>query len=65
MPEWRPPLPPSVRRLLEGAEVDGGGNGPTVDRGWGESELTPAERGFAWNSLGQPYATEDFGSVVG
>src|SRR5262249_7863544 len=42
--EWRPPLPASVRRLLAGVEVDGGGNGPTVDRDWGEAELTPAER---------------------
>ncbi len=51
VPEWRPPLPQSVRRLLAGAEVDGGGNGPTVDRDWGESELTPAERVFGWNSF--------------
>ena len=51
VPEWRPPLPQSVRRLLAGVEVDGGGNGPTVDREWGEPELTPAERVFAWNSF--------------
>src|SRR5262249_47069679 len=32
VPEWRPPLPASVQRLLADVEVDGGGNGPTVDR---------------------------------
>ena len=51
VPEWRPPLPQSVRTLLAGVEVEGGGNGPTVDRDWGEPELTPAERVFAWNSF--------------
>ena len=51
VPEWRPTLPPSVRRVLAGVEVDGGGNGPTVDRDWGEDELTPAERVFGWNSF--------------
>ena len=51
VPEWRPPLPQSVRTLLAGVEVDGGGNGPTVDRDWGEPELTPAERVFGWNSF--------------
>ena len=51
VPEWRPPLPPSVRTMLTGVEVDGGGNGPTVDRDWGEPELTPAERVFGWNSF--------------
>jgi acetylornithine deacetylase/succinyl-diaminopimelate desuccinylase-like protein len=51
VPEWRPPLPPAVRRLLAGVEVEGGGNGPAVDRDWGEPELTPAERVFGWNSF--------------
>jgi acetylornithine deacetylase/succinyl-diaminopimelate desuccinylase-like protein len=51
VPEWRPPLPEPVRRLLAGVEVEGGGNGPTVDRDWGEPPLTPAERVFAWNSF--------------
>ena len=51
MPEWRPPLPQSVRRSLEGLEVEGGGNGPRIDRDWGEPELTPAERVFGWNSF--------------
>jgi acetylornithine deacetylase/succinyl-diaminopimelate desuccinylase-like protein len=51
VPEWRPPLPEAVRRLLAGVEVEGGGNGPAVDRDWGEGELSPAERVFAWNSF--------------
>jgi acetylornithine deacetylase/succinyl-diaminopimelate desuccinylase-like protein len=51
VPEWRPPLPPSVRHVLAGVEVDGGGNGPRIDRDWGEPELTPAERVFGWNSF--------------
>ena len=51
VPEWRPPLPAAVRRALAGVEVDGGGNGPTIDRDWGEAELTPAERVFGWNSF--------------
>jgi acetylornithine deacetylase/succinyl-diaminopimelate desuccinylase-like protein len=49
--EWRPPLPQSVRDLLAGVEVDGGEDGPTIDRDWGEPGLTPAERVFAWNSF--------------
>ena len=51
VPEWRPPLPASVRRILQGVEVDGGGNGPKVDHDWGEPELSPAERVFGWNSF--------------
>jgi acetylornithine deacetylase/succinyl-diaminopimelate desuccinylase-like protein len=51
VPEWRPPLPDSVRKLLAGVEVEGGGNGPTIDRDWGEPGLTPAERVYAWNSF--------------
>ncbi len=51
VPEWRPPLPQSVRRSLEGLEVEGGGNGPRIDPDWGEPELTPAERVFGWNSF--------------
>jgi acetylornithine deacetylase/succinyl-diaminopimelate desuccinylase-like protein len=51
VPEWRPELPPSVRRHLAGVEIEAGGNGPTVDRDWGEPELSPAERVFGWNSF--------------
>src|SRR5262249_56011210 len=45
------PLPAAVRHVLAGVEVEGGGNGPTINRDWGEAELTPAERVFAWNSF--------------
>lgn len=51
VPEWRPKLPQSVRAALAGLEVDGGDDGPTIDRDWGEPELTPAERVFGWNSF--------------
>ncbi len=50
VPEWRPPLPQSVRQVLAGVEVDGG-DGPAVERDWGEPDLSPAERVFAWNSF--------------
>jgi acetylornithine deacetylase/succinyl-diaminopimelate desuccinylase-like protein len=40
-----------VRRVLQGVEVDGGEHGPTIDRDWGEPDLTPAERVFGFNSF--------------
>jgi acetylornithine deacetylase/succinyl-diaminopimelate desuccinylase-like protein len=50
--EWRPDsLTPSVREALAGLEVDGGADGPKVDPGWGEPDLTPAERVFGWSSF--------------
>jgi acetylornithine deacetylase/succinyl-diaminopimelate desuccinylase-like protein len=51
VPEWRPPLPDAVREVLKGVEVDGGADGPPIDRDWGEPGLTPAERVFGWNSF--------------
>jgi acetylornithine deacetylase/succinyl-diaminopimelate desuccinylase-like protein len=52
VPEWRPAtLTSSVRRALEGLDVDGGDDGPRVDTGWGEPGLTPAERVFGWCSF--------------
>ena len=45
-----PPIPNSVRKALAGIEP-GEPGGPEIDRGWGEPDLTPAERVFAWNSL--------------
>jgi acetylornithine deacetylase/succinyl-diaminopimelate desuccinylase-like protein len=51
VPEWRPPLPQSARQVLAGVEVDGGEDGPDIDRDWGEPDLTPAERVFGWNSF--------------
>jgi acetylornithine deacetylase/succinyl-diaminopimelate desuccinylase-like protein len=49
--EWRPPFSQSVRRVLQGVEVDAGDDGPAIDRDWGEPDLTPAERVFGWNSF--------------
>jgi acetylornithine deacetylase/succinyl-diaminopimelate desuccinylase-like protein len=51
VPEWLPPLPDTVREVLKGVEVDGGAEGPQIDRDWGAPGLTPAERVFAWNSF--------------
>ena len=50
--EWRPnSLTDSVREALAGIEVDGGPDGPKIDRNWGEPDLTPAERVFGWSSF--------------
>ena len=51
VPEWRPPLPQAARQVLAGVEVDGGEDGPRIDRDWGEPSLSPAERVFGWNSF--------------
>lgn len=52
VPQWRPDsLTPSVRKALEGLEVDGGADGPQIDADWGEPGLTPAERVFGWCSF--------------
>jgi acetylornithine deacetylase/succinyl-diaminopimelate desuccinylase-like protein len=39
VPEWRPPLPASVRQVLEGVEVDTGPGGPKIDRDWANPGL--------------------------
>ncbi|HEV8095610.1 MAG TPA: M20/M25/M40 family metallo-hydrolase, partial [Burkholderiales bacterium] len=50
--EWRPnSLTESVREALAGVEVDGGPDGPKIDKDWGEPDLTPAERVFGWSSF--------------
>ena len=52
IPEWVPAeLPASVRRALADCEVDGGADGPTIEPGWGEAGLSPAERVFGWCSF--------------
>ncbi len=48
--KWRPPLPKAVRQVLAGVEVDGGAEGPQIDRHWREPDLMPADRVFGWNS---------------
>ncbi|MGO4570495.1 M20 family metallopeptidase [Microvirga sp. 2TAF3] len=52
IPEWVPKeLPASVRQALADCEVDGGPEGPVIDRDWGEPGLTPAEQVFGWCSF--------------
>jgi len=51
VPEWRPDLPQSVRRALQGLMVEGGDDGPEIDPDWGEPDLTPSERVYGWNSF--------------
>ncbi|MGE0717433.1 MAG: M20 family metallopeptidase [Alphaproteobacteria bacterium] len=52
VPEWRPPaMSNSVRAALADLKVDGGPDGPSIDQGWGEPGLSPAERVFGWNSF--------------
>ena len=51
--DWLPQngLPAAVRGVLAGCEVRGGGDAATVDAGWGEPGLSPAEKIYGWNSL--------------
>jgi len=52
VPEWRPKtLTNSIRNALAGLVIDGGPDGPQVDKDWGEESLTPPERVFGWNSF--------------
>ncbi len=52
IPQWVPSvLPPAVRRALADCEVDGGSDGPSIEPGWGEPGLSPAERVFGWCSF--------------
>jgi hypothetical protein len=51
--DWLPAngVPAMVRAALAGCPVDGGGEGATIDPGWGEPGLTPAEKIYGWNSF--------------
>lgn len=50
--EWVPKeLPRAVREAVADCEIDGGPNGPTIDPGWGEPDLSPAEQVFGWCSF--------------
>ena len=52
VPELKPErVPPSIRQVLAGVEVDGGDSGPAIEPDWGEPGLSPAERVFAWNTF--------------
>jgi acetylornithine deacetylase/succinyl-diaminopimelate desuccinylase-like protein len=46
-----PPIPASVKAALADIAVGGGPGDPDIDVGWGEPDLSPAERVFGWNSL--------------
>ncbi|MEM9393764.1 MAG: M20 family metallopeptidase [Pseudomonadota bacterium] len=51
VPEWRPTsLTDDVRNALRDLPVEGG-DGPVVDKDWGEESLTLAERVYGWNSF--------------
>lgn len=52
VPEWRPgTLTSSIKNHLNNLQVDGGEDGPSIDEGWGEPGLSPAERVFGWSSF--------------
>ena len=52
VPELKPvAIPNSVRACLEGLSVDAGPDAPGIDPDWGEPNLTPAEKVFAWNTF--------------
>lgn len=44
-------VPAAVRAVLEGCPVGGGDGAATIDEGWGEPGLTPAEKIYGWNSF--------------
>ena len=51
--DWLPKngISASVRQVLAGCEVGGGGDSATIDEGWGEPGLTAAEKIYGWNSF--------------
>ena len=51
--DWLPRngVPASVRAVLAGCEIGGGGEAATIDPDWGEPGLTPAEKIYGWNSF--------------
>ncbi|MFZ4806247.1 MAG: M20 family metallopeptidase [Hyphomicrobiaceae bacterium] len=46
-----PPMTPVVKAALADIELDGGPDGPAIDREWGEPGFTPAEKVYGWNSF--------------
>jgi acetylornithine deacetylase/succinyl-diaminopimelate desuccinylase-like protein len=44
-------VPAGVKAVLEGCPVGGGEGAATVDEGWGEPGLTPAEKIYGWCSF--------------
>jgi acetylornithine deacetylase/succinyl-diaminopimelate desuccinylase-like protein len=52
VPGWTPQaILPSIRRALEGCELEPDPTGPAIDPDWGEPGLTRAEQVFAWCSF--------------
>jgi acetylornithine deacetylase/succinyl-diaminopimelate desuccinylase-like protein len=51
--DWLPAngVPAAVRAVLDGCPVGGGGESASIDPGWGEPGLTPAEKIYGWNSF--------------
>jgi acetylornithine deacetylase/succinyl-diaminopimelate desuccinylase-like protein len=51
--DWLPAngVPAAVRAVLDGCPVGGGGEAASIDPGWGEPGLTPAEKIYGWNSF--------------
>lgn len=46
-----PEIPVSVRRRLADIAIVPGAGDPKPDEGWGETDLSPAERLYGWNTL--------------
>ena len=51
--DWLPQngVPATVRSVLAGCPVGGGGESATIDPDWGEPGLTSAEKIYGWNSF--------------
>ncbi|MBP0445618.1 M20 family metallopeptidase [Roseomonas sp. SSH11] len=51
--DWLPgeTVPANIRAALEGCPVGGGEGAATIDEGWGEPGLTPAEKIYGWASF--------------
>ncbi len=46
-----PPIPTNVRAALADLQFGADTGDPAIDTDWGEPDLSPAERVFAWNTL--------------
>ncbi len=46
-----PPIAANVKAALQGLQFGGDPGDPSIDTGWGEPDLSPAERVIAWNTL--------------
>lgn len=51
--DWLPRngVPAAVKGVLDGCPVGGGDGAATIDAGWGEPNLTAAEKIYGWNSF--------------